>query len=72
MKLVGPSYGALLKLSDLCRQKADGGSRSARHRLDEFLSWTRDTLGVSLPYEIRVAVALIAGTQDAAAEHAGF
>jgi hypothetical protein len=62
MELIGPSYGALLKISDLSKRR---DNRPATRRIEEFLDWMMDTLGVCLPYETRVAVAMMAGTPEA-------
>jgi hypothetical protein len=65
MTIIGPSYGALLKISHLCRPGLQRGSRQARNRIEEYISWMLDTLGVCLPYETRIAIAMMAGSPDA-------
>jgi hypothetical protein len=65
MGLIGPSYGALLKASDLSKPGSRRDIQPARRRIEEFLDWMMDTLGVCLPYETRVAVAMMAGTPEA-------
>jgi len=64
MRRIGPSYGALLKITELCSRPPGGGAARARARLEEFIDWMMDTLGICLPYEMRVAAALVAGSTD--------